>query len=109
MTTSDLKPKTQNMNGGANIPEEDNNELDRLRMVIDKCDDELFTLLKTRCALSYKIGLIKKRNNLPIVNNTRFEGMVKDKVIRHSGELLTEKFIRKIYDIIHEHSCKLQQ
>jgi len=91
------------------MSQEDKDELDSLRKEIDKCDNQLFSILKTRCTLAYKIGHIKKCNNLPVVDMDRFDRMVQDKVIRYSGELLTETFIRKVYNVIHRHSCKVQR
>jgi chorismate mutase len=88
---------------------EDENEIKRLRKEIDKCDDRIFDSLRTRCSLSYLIGLRKKNTNAPVVDNDRFNKMVDDKVNTYTTRFMDDIFIRKIYDVIHEHSCKIQQ
>jgi len=91
------------------MTEEDKIEIERLRKAIDKYDEEIFKALKTRCSLSYLIGLRKHSNNLPIVDNKRFTEMVDDKVKTFTTEFLTEDNIRELYDVIHKHSCIIQQ
>lgn len=90
------------------MTEDDRREIERLRKEIDECDDQIFNALKTRSVLSYLIGIIKRNTNTPIVDKNRFNAIVDDKIKRY-GLVLSESFIRKIYNIIHEESCKLQQ
>lgn len=91
------------------MTEADRKEIERLRLAIDNCDEQIFKALRTRCSLSYLIGLRKHSNNLPIVNNDRFTKIVDDKIKTFTTEFLTEANIRDLYDVIHEHSCKIQQ
>lgn len=52
-------------------------ELVRLRQQIDQIDDELLELLIKRFGIVKQVGEYKKKQNLPIVNETREEEVLK--------------------------------
>lgn len=91
---------------------EQNNEIKRLRSNIDYCDDKMLEALNYRFSYVKKIGEIKKENNIPIVDEDRFKKMVDDRVgLRNTyiADGLSEDFIRKLFNLIHEESCKIQK
>lgn len=88
----------------------DNNyEINKLREAIDRCDNEIFDSLRNRFVLVHRLGKIKKKLGLPIVDNNRYEEMVNDKIIRLESIFLTKPFIKKLYKVIHGQSCKIQK
>lgn len=91
------------------MTQEDKDEIDRLREAINGCDNRIFESLRTRLTLCYKIGILKRKSNLPIVDNNRFEQMVNDKIMRFEGAFISKSFIKKLYDIIHKQSCNIQK
>lgn len=86
-----------------------NKRIETLRKDIDGCDDLIFEVLHQRFLYVTKIGIIKKKLNLPVVNKSRFNDIVNNKIDQYKNNpYLSEEFIRKVYDLIHEESCKIQ-
>lgn len=90
------------------MTEADKKKIEHIRDTIDEIDDEIFELFITRGELSYRIGQIKKDNDLPIIDENRLSEMIEDKIKRYGGNFVSEPFIRKIYGVIHEQSCIIQ-
>ena len=82
--------------------------LEQLRGQIDHLDAELFAVLSRRMSVAEKIGMIKKENNVTILQPTRW-GEIIDKVRRQSQLLnLSEEFLWKILEAIHVESINRQ-
>jgi chorismate mutase len=91
---------------------EQNKEIELLRGKIDYCDESILFSLNDRFSHVKKIGEIKKKNNIPIVDEDRFKKMINDRLaLRNTyiADCLSEDFIRKLFDLIHEESCKIQK
>ena len=83
--------------------------LDDLRKEIDLIDNEIVNLIAKRIKVVKKVGQFKKDNNIPVVDNLRFE-----KVLNKVGELaeknkISKEFIQDIYNKIHEYMCSIEK
>jgi hypothetical protein len=74
-----------------------------LRENISKIDDQLIELLIARFHYSYMVGVQKKKNNIPIVNDEVMKSITKKYVngLGIHGE--------EIYKLIHSISVKIQE
>ncbi len=82
--------------------------LEELRHDIDKYDDRLVKLLEDRMAVSRKIGAYKKKNNITILQTSRWDEILR-KRIEEAGKLgLSEEFIVKVFRAIHQESINHQ-
>lgn len=85
------------------------NELENLRAEIDKIDAEIVQLFAKRLEVVRQIGVFKKDNKIAVVDNRRFQ-IVLEKVgnlAEKSG--ISKKFIREIYEKIHDYSCEVEK
>ncbi len=71
--------------------------LTKIRKEIDKLDQELLKLLKKRSKLVERVGLIKKKHKMPILNKVRELEIDKkmDKFAKKHG--LRKTFLQKIW------------
>ncbi|MDE6482672.1 MAG: chorismate mutase [Rikenellaceae bacterium] len=82
--------------------------LEQLRGQIDHLDAELLAVLSRRMGVAEKIGMIKKENNVTILQANRW-GEILEKVKRQSQLLnLSEEFLGKILEAIHVESINRQ-
>jgi chorismate mutase len=93
-------------------PNSDNPEfkskLDQLREAINKVDDELLHTLANRMQIAEKIGEYKKQNNVTILQTTRWEELLNERMNMGTMMGLSEDFIRTLYVLIHEESIRKQ-
>lgn len=61
--------------------------LDDLRVEIDKIDDELATIFEKRMNVVKDISLVKKENNLPVLDSSREDDILEKNVIKVKDEL----------------------
>lgn len=78
--------------------------IDEYRCKIDDLDQEIMSLLSQRFDYSQKIGQMKKRESMKILNNSREE-----QIINKTKNFENSKAIRNIYDKILEQSKELQR
>jgi len=84
------------------------NDLEKLRKEIDELDQRLLEILGKRMATVKKIGVLKKVENLPLVDEKRREELL-ELITRRAEKLgLSEEFIKKLYTAIHDHAVKIQ-
>ena len=84
-------------------------QLNGLRSRIDILDDQLLDLLKKRMDISDEIGLLKKINNVAILQNQRWHEIL-GKVILDGEQLgLNEEFIIQLFKVIHQESINRQE
>ena len=84
------------------------NKLDQLREAINKADDELLQTLANRMKVVEKIGEYKKQNNVTILQTTRWEELLNERMNMGIMMGLSEEFIRTLYVLIHEESIRKQ-
>jgi chorismate mutase len=82
--------------------------LEDLRHEIDKYDEKLMDIFEHRMAISRKIGEYKKQNSITILQTSRWDEIIRDKIAQASKKGLGEEFIIKIFRAIHEESINHQ-
>ena len=83
-------------------------QLEFLRAKIDRIDDELIELLKSRSDVSKQIGVLKKDENVTIFQQSRMDELMKLRVERAKSQGLSEELIEKIFTHIHSDSVNIQ-
>ena len=82
--------------------------IDQLRAKIDIIDENLLYALGSRMKISRKIGEYKKSNNIAILQTSRWDAILA-KVVEAVAEYgLPEKFIKDVFNAIHEASVEVQ-
>ena len=82
--------------------------IDQLRAKIDIIDENLLYALGSRMKISRKIGEYKKSNNIAILQTSRWDAILA-KVVEAGAEYgLPEKFIKDVFNAIHEASVEVQ-
>jgi chorismate mutase len=82
--------------------------LDHLRYEIDEIDEELLNLLERRMQLADNIGHYKKRNNITILQTTRWNEILERGMSKGKTKGLSEEFITKMLTAIHQESINHQ-
>jgi chorismate mutase len=83
--------------------------LEELRVQIDKLDDEVLKLMEQRMAVAEKIGQFKKENNVTILQSSRWDVLLKQRINIGLSKGLGADFVQKIYSAIHEESIQHQK
>jgi len=84
------------------------NELDKLRDGIDDLDKKIIDLLNERAKLANKIGIIKKKMEIPIYNPNRESEVLKN-VISHNKGPLSETAVKRLYERIIDEIRRLER
>ena len=82
--------------------------IDLLRSQIDVIDENLLNLLGARMKISQQIGKYKKRNNIAILQTSRWDEVLSKVVEQGRGQGLPEQFVKDIFNAIHEVSVHIQ-
>lgn len=84
------------------------NELHRLRSMIDEADDELIHILAKRMDLVTQIGEYKKENDITILQIKRWNEIIclRLSIAKELG--LNKDFVKKLLEILHEESIQIQ-
>lgn len=82
--------------------------IEHLRHEIDELDDELLNLLGSRMGLSERIGEYKKRNNISILQTTRWNEILERAMQKGKVRGLSEEFITVLLKAIHQESINRQ-
>lgn len=80
-----------------------------LRSRIDRIDDYILELLGERMGISEKIGEVKKENQLAIHQSERWAQIVKRALEKGKTGGLTEEFILKLFQQVHNESIRHQE
>jgi chorismate mutase len=82
--------------------------IDQLRAKIDIIDENILYALGSRMKISRQIGEYKKNNNIAILQTSRWDAILA-KVVEKGGEYgLSEKFLKAVFNAIHEASVEIQ-
>ncbi len=84
------------------------NELEKLRRMVDSTDEELLEVIAKRMRLIEKIGNYKKDNNITIFQPDRLNEIRETRTVFGSKLKLEEDFIRKILKDLHDESIRFQ-
>lgn len=83
-------------------------ELMKLRNEIDKIDDDVFQSLSLRMKTSAMIGKYKRDNSIKILQMDRWSDIVHHRISMGQAMGLSEDFIKKFLDLIHQESINIQ-
>ena len=82
--------------------------IDQLRAKIDIIDENILYALGSRMKISRQIGEYKKSSNIAILQTSRWDAVLA-KVVEKGREYgLSEKFIKNVFNAIHEASVEVQ-
>lgn len=86
-----------------------NHDLENLRKKIDLVDQKLIKALAERVKLVVKVGKIKKANNLPVLDQKRWQEVLETRLKLAQSKGLSQKFFKQIFDILHKYSLEMEQ
>lgn len=79
-----------------------------LRQEIDIVDNQLLEAISRRDEIVCKIGMYKKNHNMTILQVSRWQQLLEDR-LNQAGKLgLDEEFVKSVYQLIHDRSIKIQ-
>ena len=82
--------------------------IDQLRAKIDIIDENILYALGSRMKVSRQIGEYKKNSNVAILQTSRWDKVLA-KVVEKGAEYgLSEKFLKAVFNAIHEASVEVQ-
>lgn len=82
--------------------------LDIYREEIDRIDDEIVALLSRRMDVAEKIGRLKQREGMPVVQPKRYNALMARRADEGARQGLSPEFLRKVFGAIHEESVRVQ-
>ncbi|AFL81325.1 3-deoxy-D-arabino-heptulosonate 7-phosphate (DAHP) synthase [Aequorivita sublithincola DSM 14238] len=85
------------------------NKLNTLRTKIDVLDHQLLESLGKRMKISEDIGVLKKNNNVAILQTKRWNEILGKMILEGEENQLSEEFILKIFKAIHQESINHQK
>jgi len=85
------------------------NKLNTFRTQIDLIDDQIMDLLGKRMKIVDNIGLLKKSNNVAILQTKRWNEIMDRMILEGEHNHLSEEFVLKIYKAIHQESINHQK
>ncbi len=85
------------------------NKLANLRTRIDVVDHKLTEILGKRMKIADEIGMLKKKNNVAILQNKRWNEILGKMILEGKENELSEEFVLKIYKAIHQESINHQK
>lgn len=84
-------------------------ELEDWRKQIDRLDEKLLMLLAKRIEIVKKIGQLKKKKNISVLDKNRWQTLLTS-VLSKSEELrISKDFTKKLFSLIHKYSVKIQK
>ena len=92
----------------ASDDQEVSSSLENFRLQINKIDAELIHLIATRMGIAEKIGQFKKEHNITILQPQRWEEIKRMQLAAGDQEGLSQKFIIKYLEAIHQESIRHQ-
>ncbi len=85
------------------------NQLNTMRTQIDLIDDQLMDMLGKRMKIADNIGLLKKKNNVAILQVKRWNEVLGRMILEGEHNKLSEEFVLKMYKAIHQESINHQK
>jgi chorismate mutase len=86
-----------------------NKTLEKLREEINAADDELVKVLAKRMEIVKEIGKIKKENNVTALDEKRWQEVLERVLENAQKHVLSQNFIKKIYEEIHKAALELEK
>jgi chorismate mutase len=82
--------------------------LTELREQIDKLDDKIIQVFEKRMKIVEEIGRYKKEQNITILQTKRWDDLLKARIALGTRKGLSEEFILKVFQAIHQESINHQ-
>lgn len=82
--------------------------IDQLRAKIDVIDENILYILSSRMEISRQIGEYKKKNNIAILQTSRWDAVLEKVIAKGADYGLSEKFVTTVFNAIHEASVSVQ-
>ena len=79
------------------------------RKMIDSLDNQLINILGNRMKVVTMVGMYKAKNNIPALQQSRFDALVKKNVEAGKPWDLSEQFIIEIMNAIHKESLAKEE
>ena len=79
-----------------------------MRQQIDKFDEKLLEVLEKRMKVADKIGTYKKKNNITILQSSRWDQLLNRRITDGEKKGLSEDFVVKVFRAIHQESINHQ-
>ena len=83
-------------------------QLLEMREKIGILDDRLFDILSARMKISEEVGNFKREQKITILQQEHWEKVISKRLISSEDYELTQQFVRKIMDAIHQESIRHQ-
>jgi chorismate mutase len=84
------------------------NKLSALRKQIDELDHRLIAILAQRMDVAKEIGQVKKESNVAVLQVGRWDELVKERKEMAASKGLSEDFIQRFLEAIHQESINNQ-
>lgn len=85
------------------------NQLQQLRTQIDVADQNLLDILGKRMKVAEEIGLLKKKNNVAVLQSKRWNEILGKMILDGQERDLGEEFILRLFKAIHQESINHQE
>lgn len=82
--------------------------IEQFRTQIDTIDNDIFSLITKRMQISDKIGLIKRENNVSILQKSRWEDIISDRLQKANKQDLSKELVKSIMELVHLESINRQ-
>lgn len=86
-----------------------NSELNNLRTQIDIFDNQLIDTLGKRMKISDRIGELKKRKNVAVLQTNRWNSILGKMILEGESHGLSEEFVLRMFKAIHQESINHQE
>jgi chorismate mutase len=83
--------------------------LDMHRKKIDSLDQKLIKVLGERERIVKEIGIYKAKNNIPPLQASRFQQILKRAIKAGKEEGLSEEFITEFFNALHKESLRIEE
>ncbi len=87
---------------------ESKSRLDELRSEIDILDEKIIQQISSRMKIASKIAEYKRDNNITILQVNRWEEILNHRIAFGMAMGLSERFMRKMLDLVHQESINIQ-
>lgn len=82
--------------------------IEEIREKVSVLDDQLFGLLSERMQLSEEVGVLKRENNITILQQEHWSKLITKRLSQSESYHLTPQFVRILMEAIHQESIRHQ-
>jgi chorismate mutase len=82
--------------------------IQEIRVEVGAIDDQLYELFAKRMKLSEEVGVLKRKNNITILQQDHWSKLIAERIKNRNDYNLSEDFVRKMMDAIHQESIRHQ-